>query len=718
MTSHEQARVALILFNTLARSSRFWGNMEVSLLAGQLEEAGIGCDMFVLFMKPGEEEANRRTVEDFIGLAAGKRYDAVVMHASWLPWLPDALRTKTGAKIYSLDESNRLDLPGGLDRLDPHAAVIAALQGASTMREAEKLRTLRKDAASFNPRFHYTFLGTSEPVVQEMAFVSIHSCPYDRDIRANPRFGGLTFDPRTATRGCAYCVGARTYERLTEDEKRRRLTLQVRTLQRELPSLKEIAVPFPEDYLETLAWLIQHAGEAGIRPVTFSGQFRAGALVRGEASLARLIETAQDRGFRFILSVVGLESFNATDLLLFNRDSVDEVTEAVRAVSRLRRRFDPALFMPETVGSFILFHPWQTLAGLEESVEGMIRHQVEGRFPAININDLRIHPGVPLYRLAESEGLTRPPGERRVQDVPLGGYFAESPWRFRHADIARAHGLYSSLSAATPERIGLLQAVCSLVQANEGSLPDDTSVEADLKSLAGLVRDAALPLAGETAPLPVGETCNQRCETCLFLKGTFACDPDAAARVLASRDLAGKNIVTLAGREPTLLPWLGRLVSRIRVETGLAVRMLTNGRMLVYPRVAPALIAGGVTGFLVKLRAAAPHEHDRLSRVEGAFDQTIGGLRRLRELRRGGTPDFSVGAVLVAGKHGLDGLEAMVDLAVSEGAGELRFALPMGSLDLGRLGETAKHVDKAIRRARSKNVVAGTDPYLSFKWFL
>jgi hypothetical protein len=718
MTSNGQARVALILFNTLARGSRFWGNMEVSLLAGQLEEAGIGCDMFVLFMKPGEEEANRRTVEDFIGLAAGNRYEAVVMHACWLPWLPDALRKKTGARVFSLDESNRLDLPGGLDRLDAHAAVIAALKGASTMREAEKLGTLRKEVSSFNPRFHYTFLGTSEPVVQEMAFVSIHSCPYDRDIRKNPRFGGLTFDRRTATRGCAYCVGARTYERLSEDEKRGRLARQVRILQRELPSLKEIAVPFPEDYLEAIAWIILHAGEAGIRPVTFSGQFRAGALVRCEASLARLIETARERGFRFVLSVVGLESFDAEDLLLFNRDSVAEVVEAVRAVGRLRRRFDPALFMPETVGSFILFHPWQTVAGLRESVDGMIRHQVEGRFPIVNINDVRIHPGVPLYRLAESEGLTRPPGERRVQEVPLGGYFAESPWRFRHADVERAHGLYASLSAATPERIGLLQAICRLVEANEGSLPDDRSVKGGLESLAGLVREAALPLAGETAPLPVGETCNQRCETCLFLSGAFACDPDAAVRLLASRDLSGKSSVTLAGREPTLLPWLGRLVSRIRGETGLAVRLLTNGRMLVYPRVAPALVAGGVSGFLVKLRGAAPQEHDRLSRVEGAFDQTIGGLRRLGELRRGGGPEFSVGAVLIAGSRALDDLEAMVDLAVSEGAGEIRFALPMGSLDLGRLGETAKRLDRALRRARSKNVVAGTDPYLSFTWFL
>ena len=59
-------KVVLALFNTWARDGRFWGNMQLSLLAGELERLGIETRLVVLLMRPGQEERNRRTVEEFV----------------------------------------------------------------------------------------------------------------------------------------------------------------------------------------------------------------------------------------------------------------------------------------------------------------------------------------------------------------------------------------------------------------------------------------------------------------------------------------------------------------------------------------------------------------------------------------------------------------------------------------------------------------------------
>jgi hypothetical protein len=685
--------------------------------SGELEDEGIRNDMYVLLMRPGEEEENRHTIERFIEVASGKKYKYIVMHASWLPWLPDLLREKTGAKIFSLDSANRLDIPEGLARLDAHSAIFSAIRGAKTVRAAEIILKNQKSKDRFHPKFDYTFLGAPRPLVQEIAFTSIQSCPYRKDVKQNPLFMHVVFDEKTSTRGCSYCAGAKTYTSLSEKKKRAILAEQIRYLQQNLATLKEIAVPFPEDYLEALTRIILDADELGIKPVTFSGQFRAGAVVEHEDKISGLIGAALERGFTFILGVVGLESFDRTDLMYFNRDGEEEVNEAVRAIRRLRKTYDPELFMPETVGSFILFHPWQTMEGLKKNIRGMLSAQITGIFSTVNVNDIRIHPGVPLYALAESEGLVLPVG-RRVRDVPLGGYFAEHPWKFKDKSVETVHRLFSRLSHKTPETVGLLGAIHRFVKTSPGRAADVDRMEKAMDRLGILVRENSICRTGEGEPVLVGETCNQACEPCLFTNGCFTGDYQRSLRLASKRIASGRRVITIAGREPTMLKWLGRLVVEIKSLGSTSVQVLTNARMLVYPRIARALAASGIDRFLVKYHSHTAGVHDRVCRVEGAFSQTLKATRTIKALKQPHAPAPALSFVMIVGEHNLDALNDIVDFAAGERAGEIRFALPMAALGLGGLERTESALRSALERAGVAGIPAGLDPHLSFKWSL
>ena len=709
--SPKKPQVAIILFNTLARTSRFAGNIELSLLSGQLEEEDIKNEIYVLLMRPGDEEKNRSTIDEFIAIASENRFKHIIMHAPWLEWLPDTLRKETGASVFCLDGSDQRDLPSGLKNFDAHNAIIAAIKGAKTLGRAKKI-VKQRDRRDFNPRFDYTFLGTDHPPAQEIAFVSIQSCPYRKYIRSNPLFKGISFPSGTSTYGCSYCAGARSYAPLTEKSKQQMLAQQAAYLQNKLDTLQEIAVPFPEDYFDALTRVILHAEELGLRPVTFSGQLRAGAIVDNEEKLSRLLAAAGEHGFRFIISVVGLESFRDEDLQYFNRDGAREVREAVNVIHRLRRSFDPRTFMPQTVGSFILFHPWQTMEGLKQNVEEMLSTKIAGLFATLNFNDVRMNPGVPLYTLAEADGLLASRTKDKVQDVPLGGYFEEHPWVFGDENVGLAHRLFSALSARSSERIGLLKCILNFLEGRDARGVDVRSIIEGMDGLCVLLQSGDPWRNDEASPLLVGENCNQACETCLLDNAAFTDDPERALEPAGAGDAFDGKVVTISGREPTMLRWLGGLIGKIKDRAASRVHVLTNGRMLAYPGYAEALALTGAARFLVKLHSHRGAVHDRVARVEGAFDQTMKGVRLLR----GSASGAGVSFVFVVGEHNRAELEAMIDFAAREKIDEIRFALPAGALNLARLEETTAQLASALKYARSRRIAAGTDQNLSFNW--
>jgi hypothetical protein len=139
---------------------------------------------------------------------------------------------------------------------------------------------------------------------------------------------------------------------------------------------------------------------------------------------------------------------------------------------------------------------------------------------------------------------------------------------------------------------------------------------------------------------------------------------------------------------------------------------------MLYPAVAETLAAAGAGGFLVKVHSHRPHVHDRICRVAGALRQTLQGAARLRSLRDSMGVPLSLGFALIAGDHNRDSLADMVDLAADEGADEVRFIVPMGGLNLRRVGALTGRLVRAMEHAAGRGVPARTDPSFSLKWIL
>jgi hypothetical protein len=501
---------------------------------------------------------------------------------------------------------------------------------------------------------------------------------------------------------------------MDEGHKRRVLTHQIRTLEERLPDLDEIAVPFPEDYLRTLAHVFRNAAASGIRPIVLSGQFRADSIVDREDEIDDMLDAAAEGGFEFHMNVVGLESFLDEDLELFNRGDSRSVRGAVAALRRLRSRHDPDTFMPTTVGSFILFHPWQTLDGLRRNVTAMRAHGLSGLFSSININDMRFHPGVPMYHLAARDDLLAPVSHHDVQDVPLGGYFSESPWRFAHSSTALVHELFTGLASRIGDRIGLLDSCLRIQEEHPGVRPSPELVIRELSKVMRRVTEIPLPRSGRRHVVRVGSRTNTAPSAGLFEGLSFPDGIDAARAAVAGVDLASHR-VTVAGPEPTLLRWLPSFVRELVRDGAREVEVLTHGRMLAYESYAAALAGAGTHLVTMLVHSTDPDLHDEVVRVPGCFAQATGGLRRLREVSGG---RVATALAVVVGPHNAGRLLPFADLARDLGCRELRLVVGLGGLDLHALGQRRQEMEDTLRAAARHRIAVGFDAELSLEFSL
>jgi len=703
----------LALFNTLARVGRFWGNMQLSLVSGEILQLGIDNDLLVLLMRPGEPERNRRTVEEFVERMNRWQPAHIVLWANWLPWLPDRLRRECGARVMTLDRADPGDVADALRDMDPHASTVATIAGARTPTEAARVLRQPGPLGHFAPNFDYQFLGVDEPLTQTLAFVSLLSCPFDAPIGSNPRYADVDLPPETSRYGCSYCNAAREQLSMDDAAKERTLAHQIRYLQQHLPDLEEIAVPFPEDYLRPLAAVLGRAAEHGIRPIVLSGQFNSVSLAGRGDDLGRLLAAADEAGFEFHVNVVGLESFDEADLELYNRGDPGAVRDALDVIRRLRREHDPGRFMPATVGSLILFHPWQSVEGLRRNLDAMRREGIEGIFASININDVRFHPGVPMYHLARRDGLLSSVDPADVQEVPLGGYFAEEPWRFADPRAEAVHRLFVHLDGRTQQRLGLLEACVRAVE--EGHRVDPQRVAEALDRLAEQVARDAIPARGPHAVLRIGSRSNVGVERDLWAGGQYGDELARALEQADSIDAHAEGRVTIAGPEPTMLDWLAELIADLKRRGVGAVEVLTYGRMLAYPKYVAQLAAAGTDLVTILLHAPRAAEHDGAVRVPGAFEQAIGGLEQVSRLGRSGT-DIQAAIAPVIGPENEGRLAPMASLARSVGASELRLVAPLCNLPLDRVDERAAECDELVAVARQAGLTAGYDTDLSLVW--
>ncbi|MDF1564253.1 MAG: radical SAM protein [Deltaproteobacteria bacterium] len=133
--------------------------------------------------------------------------------------------------------------------------------------------------------------------------------------------------------------------------------------------------------------------------------------------------------------------------------------------------------------------------------------------------------------------------------------------------------------------------------------------------------------------LLLGYRCNNRCLFCGQAEVREAdaqpvAEPALRAALEAAR-ASGSPGVWLVGGEPTLREDLPQLIGLAR-EVGFSrVGLQTNGRRLAYGGYRQDLLAAGLTDLEVSLQGSSADCHDHLTRVPGAFEQTLRGLRGL-----------------------------------------------------------------------------------------
>lgn len=112
--------------------------------------------------------------------------------------------------------------------------------------------------------------------------------------------------------------------------------------------------------------------------------------------------------------------------------------------------------------------------------------------------------------------------------------------------------------------------------------------------------------------------CNNGCPECLSrpVEG-----PEAAWTTA----VAGRHVV-VRDREPTLRRDLRAHLLDLRARGPRSISLLTNGRMLAYPRVVRALRQCGVDRFVVKLFGLDAASHDAHTRQEASFAQALQGI--------------------------------------------------------------------------------------------
>ncbi len=111
--------------------------------------------------------------------------------------------------------------------------------------------------------------------------------------------------------------------------------------------------------------------------------------------------------------------------------------------------------------------------------------------------------------------------------------------------------------------------------------------------------------------------CNNGCDPCL----TQGTDNRAS--------ITGQHVV-IRDREPTLHGDLPTRIAELKSREPATLTLLTNGRLLVYPKRARALKEAGLDRVIVKLFGSDSASHDAHTQVVGSFEQACAGIANAR----------------------------------------------------------------------------------------
>ncbi len=727
--------VALLVLHAQAGED-FVGDTAFAWVAGQLRSAGVDARLVHVHYPRGDgaavERLNREllaTVRNCSLVAVDQAWDEALLakiqrggawlcvadpFAQWQALRPELLLTRFERDRRALVALAKVVVQGG--DLRTISGLRADLPGLLT-----PLRTpeppLSREAALLQPFVPVTdavVLGEpvnrdgSRPLVRKSLETTM-GCPFSDPIAANPRFAGANLGVAgTTLRGCSFCLMGGDYTAPPVEAILQGSVEQVRYWQDHLPVLDEVVLR-DQSALRYLPQLIERLQAAGLRPAGLLVPGRGDAILRYGAELRRAAELCHHSGWWFTIHLIGFESFSQAQLDLYNKGvTVAEYAEALTQMRALHRQFPQAFRLyAHGASSLILYNPWTTLEELAENVRFCDEHALGPLAHGLALSRLRLYPNLPLYWLARRDGLLLD-GEVQETSHLSAGYSREAKWRYRDARSEAVECLMQRLAPrARPEhQVGMLAAALQWARERLGEVPL-TELPLGLDAEIGAIeahfcalqrhwrreRSAEVPAPPQAAARTVqlGRSCNQHCHSCVAGRAEFQDDEVSLAAQVGAAAVHGQ--VVLAGREPTLLPGLLRLVRLARQSGARDVELHSNGRFLANPGVAERLRRAGVTRLALKRHRTADADEDAVVAVQGAGSQIHYAFLNAAAAR------LKVAAVLVPQRANWSELPALISWALQRGAREVRVEVLAAELDFAQLPAAGQWLDRTAQAA-------------------
>lgn len=170
------------------------------------------------------------------------------------------------------------------------------------------------------------------------------------------------------------------------------------------------------------------------------------------------------------------------------------------------------------------------------------------------------------------------------------------------------------------------------------------------------------------------DRCNLRCRMC---GDQWRADQQVLRQTLSLRDIEGivqaavrlrTMIISITGGEPLLHPDIYHILNLIR-DAGIAAHMCTNGTLLTDERV-KKLAQTSLKSVSISIDSSRAALHDKLRGREGAFDQTVAGIVRLRAAM----PELRINVNCTISKVNVGTIVELVSLVKDLGCDKISFA--------------------------------------------
>jgi len=220
--------------------------------------------------------------------------------------------------------------------------------------------------------------------------------------------------------------------------------------------------------------------------------------------------------------------------------------------------------------------------------------------------------------------------------------------------------------------------------------------------------------------IKIGFQCNNRCVFCIQGDRRFhEVDKSKRSIQLILRKMAKDHDgVVFTGGEPTIRHELADLVGYAAKLGYQSIQIQTNGRMFAYKQYCRELIRAGCNEFSPALHGSTAEIHDNLTRSPGSYNQTVQGIKNLKQLGQ------MVITNSVVTRQNYKDLPRLARLLVSLGVDQFQFAFmhinPIIARDTAlikyivpRYREVASYIKKGIDIARKSGVpvMAEAIPY-------